>query len=130
MPPRVSFALQSKRKEKEETQYGEPGAKRPKQSAPATKARSGAPTPRAKPIPTAKCVINLHDAAVMKVPAETYINPTVRRLFGDVVVRRLPLSFKTHRRRRWMISVWSHGHSGLYTPRTRVLSRHKCSIAC
>jgi hypothetical protein len=74
--------LQQKRKEREEKRALETPAKRVKKADPDAKEdASTAPkltTPK-------KCVINLHDA-VMKVPADKYINPTARKLFGDVEV--------------------------------------------
>jgi hypothetical protein len=92
MPPKARASsqgfkgtpLQSKRKQKEETP-SEPTPKRPKKNASATKEKSDA-IPLSKPITPTKNVINLHDA-VMKVNPDTYINPTARKLFGEVTVR-------------------------------------------
>jgi hypothetical protein len=73
--------LQQKRKEREEKRV-ETSAKRPKKMDPDAKEDASATPKLTTP---KKCVINLHDA-VMKVSPETYINPTVRKLFRDVEV--------------------------------------------
>ena len=86
--PLKPTSLQAKRKEKED-QRGEPAAKRVKKTGPVAKEREDAP-PLAKPITPKKCVINLQDA-VMKVSPETYINPTARKLFRQVLVASLQL---------------------------------------
>lgn len=90
MPPRAHAtshslkpaSLQSKRKEKDDP-HTEPSAKRPKKVT--SVMEKGDAMPHTKPITPKKCVINLQDA-VMKVSAETYINPTAHKLFNDVVV--------------------------------------------